>query len=441
MENTEEIPEYLYRGMCIRYEDLNNFTFSGVDMKLPYEAYIDEQGRETVRDGNEYGIYMSDNPKVVMHSYGNATKVGNGTYINPHVALGIRKEYVKIPDVGICYKIFTKNLNIKKPWIRDEFQRGNNGYDGNEWITDKIPAENYEIMQVNIGKDILHDEQDVELDDVENLSQRVIEIMEQRKSRLEIFAQEMSRFLDKQREQISLIDFQVFKEIYGENGFYYATNFEDIDTTSNVGMIRYLMAKVYHMDRENIDFKALSKLQGIKERAEFAEKKGKPIDIKGLIKDEELINLIEKRENAQMEEQEEIVDYYEKYGISHNEDWTTIRPKLKELSKTWMKRQSTSKNGDILEEINRELDQIDEALRIFDPKNKKLLEDYNNKLKRSNHKKNKAGESLEKSTLKSVQELGMETLEEQKDTVLLDKIEQDQLKQALELEKKGNSRN
>ena len=56
MENNR--PEYLYRGMCIRYDELKDFVFSGIDMELPYDPYIDSQGKETVHDGNEYGIFI-----------------------------------------------------------------------------------------------------------------------------------------------------------------------------------------------------------------------------------------------------------------------------------------------------------------------------------------------------------------------------------------------
>ena len=60
MESNEIIPKYLYRGIVIDYSDLRGLKLTGVDMKLPYEPYIDEKGRKTVHDENEYGIYMSD---------------------------------------------------------------------------------------------------------------------------------------------------------------------------------------------------------------------------------------------------------------------------------------------------------------------------------------------------------------------------------------------
>ncbi len=298
MANEKKCPEYLYRGMCIRYEDFKDFIFSGVDMELPYEPYIDEQGRKTVHDGNEYGIYMSDNPKVVKHAYGNSTNTGSGTYINPPLIIGGRNDYVMIPDVGVCYKISTKNLNVRIPWISNELKGVyNNGWNGDEWIVDKIPAENYEIMQVMIGKDMLHDAQYMELDDINHLKEKTIAILEQRKARLEVFAQEMSKISESKRKNFSLTDFEVFKEIYGENGFRYMSDFDEMDMSTDVGIIRYLMAKVYDNDRENIDFSNLARLQEIKEIVQMNQKRGKLVNIKQLLQNEEFIDMIEQREN------------------------------------------------------------------------------------------------------------------------------------------------
>ena len=266
MENNR--PEYLYRGMCIRYDELKDFVFSGIDMELPYDPYIDSQGRETVHDGNEYGIYMSDNPKVAEYAYGNATNKGEGTYIEPKVTIDDRGDFIKIPAIGVCYKISTQGLDIRKPWISSVFQGVyNNGFNGDEWITDKIPAKNYEIMSVQIGEDLLHDEQYIDLNDIENIKENVTQILEQRKARLETFAQEMSKFPEQQRKEFGLGDLEILKEIYGENGFYYMENIDEIDTSSNTGMIRYLMANVYKNNVESIDFGTLLYLPRYKRRS------------------------------------------------------------------------------------------------------------------------------------------------------------------------------
>ena len=275
MENNR--PEYLYRGMCIRYDELKDFVFSGIDMELPYDPYIDSQGKEMVRDGNEYGIYMSDNPKVAEYAYGNATNNPDGTYIEPRISIGNRgTEFIKIPAIGVCYKISTQGLDIRKPWISSDLQGVyNNGLKGDEWITDIIPAENYEIMSVQIGKDLLHDEQYIDLNDIENIKEKTTQILEQRKVRLEIFAQEMSKIPEQQRKEFGLGHLEILKEIYGEDGFYYMDSIDEIDSSSNVGMIRYLMANVYKKNTDSIDFGTLLYLRDIKERAEFMQKKEK----------------------------------------------------------------------------------------------------------------------------------------------------------------------
>lgn len=276
MAKDKKCPEYLYRGMCIRYEDLKSFAFIGVDMELPYKPYKDEQGRETVFDGNEYGIYMSDNPKVAEHAYGNATNKGDGTYIEPRLEVG--HHYIMIPSVGVCYKISTKNLDVRIPWISKELQGVyNNGWKGDEWITNKIPAENYEIEKINIGEDLLHNSQDIELGDLEHINENIIDILDKRKSRLELFAKDMEKIPMDKRREFTLDYIEVFREIYGENGFKYIKDSSEIDTSSKSGMMRYLMANVYEND--NNDLSSLVYLQNIKETVEMYEKKGKDIDL------------------------------------------------------------------------------------------------------------------------------------------------------------------
>lgn len=417
MENNR--PEYLYRGMCIRYDELKDFVFSGIDMELPYDPYIDSQGKETVHDGNEYGIYMSDNPKVAEYAYGNATNKGDGTYIEPQITIGNRgTEFIKIPAIGVCYKISTQGLDIRKPWISSALQGVyNNGLKGDEWITDKIPAENYEIMSVQIGKDLLHDEQYIDLNDIENIKEKVTQILEQRKARLETFAQEMSKIPEQQRKEFGLGHLEILKEIYGENGFYYMDSIEEINSSSNVGIIRYLMANVYKNNTESIDFGTLLYLQDIKERAEFMQKKGKEFDLKEYLTNnlendshnEKMLEIIKQMEieninsneksniigvtqeqsngndkndvnqNYANEKEEvncEVIDYYEKYGIDRAEKWETIKEKLKKEQRKWMKRSSSTNEKEVLEEIFQHIDEISEVLALFKPGNEEKRKQY-----------------------------------------------------------------
>lgn len=441
MENN--CPKYLYRGMRIRYDELKDFVFSGIDMELPYEPYIDSQGKETVRDGNEYGIYMSDNPKVAEYAYGNATNNPDGTYIEPRISIGNRgTEFIKIPAIGVCYKISTQGLDIRKPWISSALQGVyNNGLKGEEWITDKIPAENYEIMSVQIGKDLLHDEQYIDLNDTENIKEKTTQILEQRKARLELFAQEMSKIPEQQRKEFGLGHLEILKEIYGENGFYYIENIDEIDTSSNTGMIRYLMANVYKNTVGSIDFGTLLYLQDIKEKVEFMQKKGKEIDLKEYFtNNEKILEIMEHRENGQInsngklntvvvkqnqsadskmepnknedtqnyvdEKDSDIIDYYEKYGIDRDEKWEAIKEKLKKEQKKWMKRSSSTNEKEVLDEVFQHIDEISEVLNLFKPGNKEKRKQYDTMLEQQKREQVDDNDKEEKTEKQSKLDLG-----------------------------------
>lgn len=397
-------PKYLYRGMCIGYDDLKDFAFYGTDMELTYDPYIDSQGKETVHDGNEYGIYMSDNPKVATYAYGNATNSEKVTYIEPRIAIGNRgTEFISVPAIGVCYRISTQGLNIRKPWINPVLQGlYNNGFEGDEWIADKIPAENYELMSVQIGKDLLHDEQYVDLSDIGSIKERTTQILEQRKARLEVFAQEMSKIPKAQRAKFDSSRLEIFKEIYGENGFYYMENIDGIDTSSNIGMIRYLMANVYKDSADSIDFDTLLYLQGIKEKVEVIEKKGKELDLRDYFSnDQKMLEMMEQKEKGQINSNSEpgtdvVVDYYKKYGIGRNEDYKSIKGRLGKELATWSsKAGSTSRDAvEVLAEIDMHINELRDAILIFNPKYKERRAEYDAKLEQQKKREEVNGDSV-----------------------------------------------
>ena len=89
----------------------------------------------------------------------------------------------------------------------------------------------------------------------------------------------------------------------------------------------------------------------------------------------------------------EIIDYYEKYGITHNDDWKTIKKKLSRAAGIWISRSSTvdpnrPDRDKILKEIEEEVNEIWKVKQIFNPKNNELLEEYNAKLSGSVRIKN-----------------------------------------------------
>lgn len=63
-------PKKLYRGIDISRNELNNSKLFQQDDMYPFrEPYVDEEGRNIVGDGNEYGIYMTDNKIAAKKDY------------------------------------------------------------------------------------------------------------------------------------------------------------------------------------------------------------------------------------------------------------------------------------------------------------------------------------------------------------------------------------
>lgn len=259
----ENKPSVLYRGLKVDYNSLQNFEFSGVDLKVNYAPIIDQYGRKTVTDGNEYGVYMSDNLSMVTSAYGDLHHDG----IPIHNNLFIYNERIMIPSIAVIYQINTDGLDVRKPFISDQLKgHYNNGFQGDEWIADIIPANNYALYRVRIGADILHDAEDIDLLRIKNISEQVKQKLEMRKYRLETFANAMERMSPMKRNVLGRDELSILKSIYGKNGLKYIN--EDSLITNNVdGMLRYLVAKAFKQNESDIDFQTIRYINGLKGQA------------------------------------------------------------------------------------------------------------------------------------------------------------------------------
>ena len=282
-----EVPKYLYKGIVINYEQLQSFDFKDKDLEVPYEPIMDEQGRKTVLDGNEYGVYMTDNETMVDSAYGNVH--GGGTKIGEDIKIGDPPEDIKLPNIGITYKINTEGMEVHEPWISDSLKgHYNNGFQGKEYISERVPKENYTVTKIKIGKDLLHDEEEIEVDSLETAGEKVKRIMEERKERLEVFAKEMSKVSENKRRQFRRDEKDILKEIYGENGAKYI-NEDDLKIEDPNNAIKYLAAKVYKKDPENIDFKMLDYIESIKIKANMQAKNDKFESLENIILEDILL--------------------------------------------------------------------------------------------------------------------------------------------------------
>ncbi len=260
----KEIPKTLYRGVVIQYENLKGFRFHGIDL-VPYgEPIIDENGRKLIGDGNEFGIYMTDNQSMVYSAYGNVH--GIGTPLSRDIRIGRYSDFIAIPDVGICYEINTEGVDVREPWISDVLMgHYNNGFEGSEYITDRIPSQNITVTHIQIGEDYLHEEEFIDVTDIQKAEEVTKKKLEDRKKRLEDFLKLATTLDPQKRRYLGEREKHLFRDIYGENGVKYKEE-NSIDLFHAAGILTQLLFTHYHNSPDNLDFQTLLYIEQLKER-------------------------------------------------------------------------------------------------------------------------------------------------------------------------------
>lgn len=269
----------LYRGIVLNYPLPPDFKFSKVPIKPPYPPKIDQNGRKTVADGNEYGVYMSDYKEVAV-IYG-TPKLESGTIIDKELFYSNTPvNYLTIPAIGIIYEINTKNLDVHKPWIT-RYLKGhyNNGFAGNEWVTEQIPKENYKVISVEIGPDSLHESEKVDLSDLTKVPEIITKKIESRKKRIYEFKKYLQSLTRQKRICLSSSDIEILKRIYQEKGLA-SINIQELTINSAADCITFLMTKHYQKNApDNIDFKTLKYINDINFSLEKNSKISSVIDL------------------------------------------------------------------------------------------------------------------------------------------------------------------
>ena len=242
MENKK--PQFLYRGVIVNEKILKESKITGIDLTPPNPPKYDKQGRKTVGDGNEYGLYMSDNKIVTTNAYANVT-MRHGTPLNNNIEIGIERLAISIPAVGIVYKISTNGLDVHKPWITEGLTGVyNNGYGGKEWVTSRVPVSNYTIEQVVVGEDILHPKKEIKFNNQEEILSKInLELAERRKrlEKLETFIESLPK---DQLKTIGSDELNIYREIYKEDGLM-EMNLQTFKISDCSDCIKMIMADYY----------------------------------------------------------------------------------------------------------------------------------------------------------------------------------------------------
>ncbi|MGI0134263.1 MAG: hypothetical protein ACREBW_04820 [Candidatus Micrarchaeaceae archaeon] len=150
-------PDTLYRGIIMPAHEVDEKLYTA-DL-VPGTKKIAPNGEAVVADGNEYGVYMTDNVDAAAGVHG-APKHGDKLPGSPAFSYhGDRRAHLDVPRVGVVYEISTKGLNVRPPKLQPQWSGGqyNSGWSGKEWLVeDKVPVSHHTMRQLTVGSDLLH---------------------------------------------------------------------------------------------------------------------------------------------------------------------------------------------------------------------------------------------------------------------------------------------
>lgn len=250
-------PNKLYRGISINSSQFDKLDLNA-SIQPPKPPKINEDGRKVVNDGNEYGVYMTDNLTMARDVYGNCHTAGDKIQIFPQ---SVSFRMVALPRIGIVFEIDTAGLDIRRPWIRPELKgHYNNGYAGDEWIADMVPAENVSLNRIVIGADVLNKQKEIDITKSEaEIRTEISEILEKRERGLRMCCEAIEKL------QPTSIDSykQVLVALYAEDGIAFSQEQSDVSMPSD--LIKNEMIGIYKKNSANPDMRTLQYLQKLQE--------------------------------------------------------------------------------------------------------------------------------------------------------------------------------
>ena len=142
IETKKVKPEKLYRGFVVDPATLSESIFKNTIKAT----------ETTGEDGNEPGVYMTDNLIMVESTNYSARTIGS-IKVPMHDSGYGRKDTVSLPGCGVILEINAQDLPIREPKIHPVWQgHYNNGFKGKEWILDSIPPEKYKVKELILSE-------------------------------------------------------------------------------------------------------------------------------------------------------------------------------------------------------------------------------------------------------------------------------------------------
>ncbi len=204
-------PDVLWRAFTMDPRSLTLFSFR--QPLVPGTSAEDDPNR--IADGNERGVYMSTNRKMVETAYAH-TSLGLGIQVPHFKDHGSLTNKIALPQCGVVVKIDTKHLAIRKPVIIPSLlAHYNNGFEGDEYIADTVPEGNYQVVRLVLSR-WAHDAECLVVD-VENpndpiIMQKTIETIQNAFQQREEEAQRFAAFLKTQEPNLRMNEHLLMKK-------------------------------------------------------------------------------------------------------------------------------------------------------------------------------------------------------------------------------------
>ncbi len=215
-QEQEKIPETLYRGITLKVDDFEQADFSST--LKPGSDEIDAEGNRIVSDGNEYGVYMSSNPRMVKTAYYGKSK----EFIKTEQFLRSwprgNEIYLPLPSVGIFFEIQTEGLDVREPKFKKALEGiANNGFEGKEYVVDEIPPSNFRITELCLSAEVYDKEAIIyKIDteqDYENAKKDILGRHQEKKSQAMRFRDEIANLPKEQRRNPRIVN-SIYENIF-----------------------------------------------------------------------------------------------------------------------------------------------------------------------------------------------------------------------------------
>lgn len=196
-------PEKLYRAFTVSVSDLNTDLFE--------KPLIPGSGADTehsvMKDGNELGVYMTTNEMMANRAYAYSKDTIKCSRFNSGYGL---VNFVELPRCGITVEVDTAGLSVRRPKISSQLMgHYNNGFAGDEWIADEVPASRYKVTRFTLSTHSNDSSRVVrEVTDNDDLRQAVQEMKTLYAEKLSI-AQKFIEFLETLDDKTRLNEFSL----------------------------------------------------------------------------------------------------------------------------------------------------------------------------------------------------------------------------------------